>query len=112
MAAAHGRARALRAVPRPRSAAIPRGDDTHGLLGRHAAGAGLGRSTDPRTRVGAWTPDRRRHAAGVGARGVPEARRLAQARTTLRSTGLRVGALSRRAPTAHACDLGAAGGGE
>ena len=56
---------------------LPRDDGAHGVLRRHAAGAGLGQRADPGARTCARAAHGGGDAARVGARGVPEACRLA-----------------------------------
>ncbi len=58
-----------------------------------------------RARPGARAPHRRGDAAGVGARRVPEARRLAPPQAAVRPSGRRLGALPRRATDADARHL-------
>ncbi len=62
------------------------GHDTHGLPRRHAARAGLGYGADPRARTHARPADGRGDAAGVGARRVPEAGRVAGTAASVRPT--------------------------
>ena len=108
LAASYGRARPLRARCRQGSAPVSGGDGGDDRTRRSDPGASVGCGSDSGARPLSGQADRLGDAAGLGARGIHQARHELRAGTAERPPGSGLAALSRSPPAGGPCDLDSA----